>query len=192
MSLLQILFYAIAALIVTSTTLAITRRNLVYAVVYLVLSFFGTAMLFYLLGAPFLAALEIIIYAGAIMVLFLFIIMMIHLEKEKRAFLPPRQLIPATLITALFLMAFILLAGTDAGGWKPLAAAQAMPAAFGIYLFDTHWFSIEIASTLLLVALVAAIVLGRQVRRPAEHTAEPSTAHPLGHTAGPESGEGRP
>ncbi len=166
MNLLAILFYTIAALMLLSTGLAITRRNLVYAVVYLVLSFFGTAMLFYLLGAPFLAALEIIIYAGAIMVLFLFIIMMMHLEMEPGKFLPRRQVIPATLIGALFLMAFIVLAGTDAGGWKPLAAAQAMPAAFGFYLFDTHWLSIEIASMLLLVALVAAIVLGRQMKRP--------------------------
>ena len=166
MNILAILFYTIAALMLVSTCLAITRRNLVYAVVYLVLSFFGSAMIFYLLGAPFLAALEIIIYAGAIMVLFLFIIMMIHLEKDPGEFLPRQQLIPATLISTVFLMAFIVLAGTDAGGWQPLAAAQAMPAAFGIYLFDTHWLSIEIASMLLLVALVAAIVCGRQMKRP--------------------------
>jgi len=176
MDILPILFYTIAALMLLSTALAITRRNLVYVVVYLVLSFFGTAMLFYLLGAPFLAMLEVIIYAGAIMVLFLFIIMMIHMEKDPGTFLPRRQLIPAILVSAVFLMAFIVLAGTDAGGWKPLAAAQAMPAAFGIYLFDTHWLSIEIASMLLLVALVAAIVLGRQMKRQAE----------------PESGERRP
>lgn len=163
MNLLQILFYTIAALIVTATTLAITRRNLVYAVVYLVLSFFGSAMLFYLLGAPFLAALEIIIYAGAIMVLFLFIIMMIHLEKRSGAYLPKGQFIPAIAISALFMMAFIVLAGTDTGGWEPLAAAQALPKVFGIYLFNTHWLSIELASMLLLVALVAAIVLGQQI-----------------------------
>ncbi len=166
MNLLPILFYSIAALILTATALAITRRSLVYAVVYLVLSFFGTAMLFYLLGAPFLAMLEIIIYAGAIMVLFLFIIMMIHLEKEPGKHLPRGQVIPAVLISAVFLMAFILLAGTDPGGWRPLAAAQAMPAAFGIYLFDTHWLSIEIASMLLLIALVAAIVCSRQLKQP--------------------------
>ena len=176
MNLLSILFYTIAALILTATALAVTRRNLVYAVVYLVLSFFGTAMLFYLLGAPFLAMLEIIIYAGAIMVLFLFIIMMIHLEKEAGRHLPRAQVIPAVLIGAVFLMAFILLAGTDPGGWRPLAAAQAIPAAFGIYLFDTHWLSIEIASMLLLVALVAAIVCGRQLKHPV--TPEPEERTP--------------
>lgn len=162
MTILQILFYIIAILIMASTALAITRRNLVYAVIYLVISFFGTAMLFYLLGAPFLAALEVIIYAGAIMVVFLFVIMMIHLEPKPGEFMPMNQRVPAMVISALFLMAFIVLAGTDQGGWEPLAAAQAVPKVFGIYLFDTHWLSIEIASMLLLVALVAAIVLGRR------------------------------
>ena len=62
-------------------------------------------------------------------------------------------------------MAFVILAGTDKGGWQPLAAAQAVPKAFGIYLFGTHWLSIEISSMLLLVALIAAIVLGAQIKQ---------------------------
>jgi NADH-quinone oxidoreductase subunit J len=82
--------------------MAVTRRNMVHAVLYLVLSFFGTAMLFYLLGAPFLAALEIIIYAGAIMVLFLFLIMMIRLKKMPGMFFPVGQLLPAIFISAGF------------------------------------------------------------------------------------------
>ena len=175
MNLLPIIFYALAVLILVSTALAITRRNLVYAVIYLVLSFFGTAMLFYLLGAPFLAALEIIIYAGAIMVLFLFIIMMIYLEKKPGAFLPRGQRIPAMMISALFLAAFVVLALSDNGGWKPLGATQALPKAFGIYLFDTHWLSIEIASMLLLVALIAAIVLGQQIK-PREESKQEETS----------------
>ena len=100
MSLYAIIFYIIAALIVISTALAVTRRNLVHVVLYLVLSFFGSAMLFYLLGAPFLAALEIIIYAGAIMVLFLFIIMMIRVEKLPGMFFPVRQLVPSIFISS--------------------------------------------------------------------------------------------
>ena len=75
------------------------------------------------------------------------------------------QRVPAMIINAVFLMAFIVLAGTDNGGWEPLAAAQAVPKAFGVYLFNTHWLSIEIASMLLLAALVAAIVLGRRMKR---------------------------
>jgi NADH-quinone oxidoreductase subunit J len=165
MTLLSFLFYLIAALILGATVAAVTRRNMVYAVIYLVLSFFGTAMLFYLLGAPFLAALEVIIYAGAIMVLFLFIIMMIHTEEKSGTFFPNRQLLPALVLGGAYLAAFAILAGADAGAWRPLAAAQALPAEFGAYLFENHWLSIEIASTLLLAALIGALVLGRRIRR---------------------------
>jgi len=63
MTLFNILFYAIAALIVVSTGLAVTRRNLVHAVIYLIISFFGSAFVFYLFGAPFLAAVMVIVYA---------------------------------------------------------------------------------------------------------------------------------
>lgn len=165
LSILKILFYVIAALMAGATAMAVTRRNLVHAVIYLVLSFFGTAMLFYLLGAPFLAALEVIIYAGAIMVLFLFIIMMIRLQKMPGMFFPRRQMWPAVAISAGFMLVCGVLVGTDAAGGKPLAAAQALPAAFGEYVFTTHWLAVEMASMLLLVALVGAFVLGRRVRR---------------------------
>jgi NADH-quinone oxidoreductase subunit J len=165
MTLLSILFYLIAALILGATVAAVTRRNMVYAVIYLVLSFFGTAMLFYLLGAPFLAALEVIIYAGAIMVLFLFIIMMIHTEEKPGSFFPNRQLLPALVLGGLYLAAFTVLLGRDPGTWRPLTAARVLPAAFGAYLFENHWLSIEIASTLLLAALIGALVLGRRIRR---------------------------
>ncbi len=166
MSILTLLFYAIALLIISATAMAVTRRNMVHAVLYLVLSFFGTAMLFYLLGAPFLAALEIIIYAGAIMVLFLFLIMMIRLKKMPGMFFPAVQLLPAILISAGFLVVSTVLVGRNATGWSPMPAAQASPVAFGVYLFQTHWLAVEIASMLLLVALVGAYVLGRRVRPP--------------------------
>jgi NADH-quinone oxidoreductase subunit J len=168
MSMLTLIFYALAMLIVASTAMAVTRRNLVHAVLYLVLSFFGTAMLFYLLGAPFLAALEVIIYAGAIMVLFLFLIMMIRLEKAPGMFFPIGQLIPAILISAGFLVVNSVLLKTGGREWTSMPAAQASPADFGAYLFQTHWLGVEIASMLLLVALVGAYVLGLRVRRRSE------------------------
>jgi NADH-quinone oxidoreductase subunit J len=164
MTILTFLFYPIALLIITATAMAVTRRNMVHAVLYLVLSFFGTAMLFYLLGAPFLAALEIIIYAGAIMVLFLFLIMMIRLKKLPGMFFPVGQLVPAILISAGFVTVSSVMVGRNLAGWAPVPAAQASPAAFGVYLFQTHWLAVEIASMLLLVALVGAYVLGRRVR----------------------------
>ena len=82
MNIYAVMFYVLGAVIVGATALAITRRNVMHAIVYLVLSFFGTALLFYLLGAPFLAVLEVVIYAGAIMVLFLFIVMMLEIKAD--------------------------------------------------------------------------------------------------------------
>jgi len=172
MSMLTLIFYVLALLIVTSTGLAVTRRNMVHAVLYLVLSFFGSALLFYLLGAPFLAALEVIIYAGAIMVLFLFLIMMIRLKKMPGMFFPANQLLPAIFISITFLIVSTMLTRGDQFGWDPIPAAQASPKAFGVYLFQTHWLTVEIASMLLLVALVGAYVLGLRVRGSKEE--EPS------------------
>ena len=83
MTIYSIIFYLLALLILGSTAMAITRRNLVHAVIYLIFSFFGSAMLFYLFGAPFLAVLEVIIYAGAIMVLFLFIVIMMRRNRRR-------------------------------------------------------------------------------------------------------------
>ena len=80
MTISGIIFYVLAVIILAATLLAVTRRNVMHAIVYLVVSFFAMAPLFYLLGAPLLALLEIIIYAGAIMVLFLFIVMMLKIE----------------------------------------------------------------------------------------------------------------
>ena len=123
MNLYGVIFYILAAIILATTALAVTRRNLMHAIVYLVLSFFGTALLFYLLGAPFLAVLEVIIYAGAIMVLFLFIVMMLEIkppEKPRGAYL--RQWLPAAVLGALCLaVAFVLIVFKS--GEQPAPAA---------------------------------------------------------------------
>ena len=161
MTLYSVIFYVLAALILMSTGLAITRRNLVHVVVYLVISFFGSAMLFYLLGAPLLAALEVIIYAGAIMVLFIFIIMMLKVEAFEEQFLPIRQWIPAVGMCLVFIAAGTLMIMGDPDSRIPLKAAVAEPVFFGHYLFRKYWLAIEIISLLLLVAVVAVLYLGK-------------------------------
>ena len=165
MTLYSVIFYMLAALILVSTGFAITRRNLVHAVVYLVISFFGSAMLFYLLGAPLLAALEVIIYAGAIMVLFLFIIMMLKVEAFEEQFFPIRQWIPAVGMCLVFIAAGALMIMGDPGSRIPLKAAVAEPVVFGHYLFQRHWLAIEIVSLLLLVAVVAVLYLGKNTEK---------------------------
>ncbi len=162
MTLYAIIFYAVAGLILVATVFAITRRNPVHAVVYLVISFFGSAMLFYLLGAPFLAALEVIIYAGAIMVLFLFVVMILRVESVRVAGFSLRAWMPAVLLGFIFLVLSTLLLVEEPGSRTTLQSAMALPREFGRFLFQRYWLAVEIASLLLLIALVAAIQLGRR------------------------------
>ncbi len=160
------LFYILGAIILVSTVLAVTRRNQVHAVVYLIVSFFGTALLFYLLGAPLPAALEVIIYAGAIMVLFIFIIMTTVSAGESvpRRLAARRWILPAILgLISLGAMSVLLL-GMPVSEVK-LKPATVSPADFGRFLFERYWLPVEIISFLLFVALVGALYLGREERR---------------------------
>ncbi len=161
MSLYGLIFYVIAASIVFSTVLAVTRRNLVHAVVYLILSYFGTAMLFYLFGAPLLAALEVIIYAGAIMVLFLFVVMMIKMESSKEVMFPIGQWVPAAILGMIYVGTAFLLSFTAPGAEAHLSLLWAAPREFSLYVFQNHWFLIEVVSLLLLVALIGVVVLAK-------------------------------
>lgn len=154
------IFYLLAAFIVAATALAVTRRDPIHAVVYLVISFLGSAVLFYLLGAPFLAAMQVIIYAGAIMVLFLFVVMMLRSGSGgKRAAL---QWAPAALLGLVFLMMATLMATMDSGASLQLQLAVSTPRDFGKFIFSRYWFAVEIVSLLLFLALLAAIHLGRK------------------------------
>jgi NADH-quinone oxidoreductase subunit J len=162
MSFFGVLFYLLAIVLIASTAMAVSRTRLVHAVVYLVISFFATALLFYLLGAPFIAALEVIVYAGAIMVMFLFMIMTLRMEErqgERVAFF--RSWVLAIVLSAfgLALLAALLWVGPHHG--LPLEPAAASPLEFGAYLFREFWFPVEVASFLLFVALVGALYLGR-------------------------------
>ena len=93
-TLIEICFYVAAAVAVLSTFLVVTGKNPVHALLYLVVSLFAVAMIFFTLGAPFAGALEIIVYAGAIMVLFVFVVMMLNLGeavvRQEKLWLTPR------------------------------------------------------------------------------------------------------
>jgi NADH-quinone oxidoreductase subunit J len=173
MTIYSIIFYVLAVLILVTTALAITRRDLVHAVIFLIFSFFGSAILFYLFGAPLLAVLEVIIYAGAIMVLFLFIVMMLKVEKSGQRLFPPSQWVPAAACGLVYLALGIAMIAADPNSHVVLKTARAEPAAFGQYIFKGYWLSIEIVSLLLLVALIGALLLARRSRRdPAGQTPE--------------------
>jgi NADH-quinone oxidoreductase subunit J len=162
MTLYAFIFYLVAALILATTAVAITRRNLVHAVVYLIFSFFGTAMLFYLLGAPLLAALEVIIYAGAIMVLFLFIIMMIKMDSAGELLFPLSQWLPAAGFGLVYLIVGFFIISTTPGAMVSLQMFVATPKEFALYVFQRDWLSIEIVSLLLLIALIGVLHLGKR------------------------------
>ena len=166
MSFYAIIFYILAAIIIAATVMAVTRRNVMHAIVFLVISFIGTALLFYLLGAPFLAVLEVVIYAGAIMVLFLFIVMMLEIKHDDRNLWPfLRQWLPAlTLAGVTFIVMFVfILLKSQSNISLPLVMAS--PVAFGRFLFQKYWLGVEIASYLLFVALVGGLYLGRGHRK---------------------------
>lgn len=118
--------------------------------------------MFYLFGAPLLAVLEVIIYAGAIMILFLFVIMMVKAETSKEQLFPIQQWLPIALVGVVYLIIGAVIVSTAPGSQVILEIALAEPKAFGEYLFQRHWLVIEIVSLLLLIALVAALYLGRK------------------------------
>ncbi|MFP4159069.1 MAG: NADH-quinone oxidoreductase subunit J [Desulfobacterales bacterium] len=162
MTVYSFFFYITAALIIASTGLAITRKHMVHAVLYLVVSFVTTAVLFYLLGAPLLAILQVIIYAGAIMVVFLFIVMMIRTDPDRKQSFTVSHYLAAGAACGIYFTAAVLLmvfSGPEAG--EPMPAAVASPLDFGFFLFEKHWLAVELISLLLLVALVGALQAGR-------------------------------
>jgi NADH-quinone oxidoreductase subunit J len=167
MTISGLIFYVLALIILAATGLAITRRNPMHAIVYLVVSFFGMAPLFYLLGAPLLALLEIIIYAGAIMVLFIFIVMMLQIEASPfttgQLF---RQWLPAVILSAISGIVMIVLIWQEPSQQVVLPLAMAGPRELGLFVYQRYWFAVEIASLLLFVALVGAYYLGRKGSEP--------------------------
>ena len=160
MTLYGAIFYLLSAVILVATAMAITRRQPVHAVLYLVIAFLGTAALFFLLGAPLLAAFVVILNAGAIMVLVLFTIMLFQSSPGELGRLSDWG--PATLLGIVFLAVAVAMVFKDPGSKIILQVAVAQPRDFGRFLFDRYWLAVEIVSILFLVALVAIIQLGKK------------------------------
>jgi NADH-quinone oxidoreductase subunit J len=165
---MNVAFYVAAAVAVISTVLVITRLNPVHALVYLILSLLSVAVMFYVLGAPFVAALEVIIYAGAIMVLFVFAVMMLSLgpasAEQEREWLQPRTWVGPAVLAAILLAEVV---GVALAGPPPKTGAQLVdPSALSRSLFGPYLLAVELASLLLLTGLVGAHHLGRREERP--------------------------
>lgn len=161
----QALFYILAAVTLIATVFAIAEKHAVHAIVYLVTSFFALAVIFFLLGAPVVAVFEVIIYAGAIMVLFLFVIMMLDLGHPERARLPGvRDWWPAlalgTLTLASALTLFISRAPAVSAAGKAIGVKE-----FALALFGKYGVAVEVISMQLLFALVGALYLAKRRER---------------------------
>jgi len=148
-----VLFYIAAVVAVLSTLMVVTRSNLVHALLYLVVSLFAVAVVFYTLGAPFVAALEVIVYAGAIMMLFLFAVMLLSLSAASVVRVPGWAWVGPGILVAVLLAELVYGLTRQS---PPLAGVQVPPAAVGAALYGPYVLGVELASMLLLAALIGA------------------------------------
>jgi len=160
---MNLLFYISAMVAVISTFMVITRTRVVHSLLYLVVSLLAVALIFFTLGAPFVAALEVIIYAGAIMVLFVFVIMMLNLgsqaaEQESQWLKPGIWKGPSVLCLILAMELIYLFVSEPQ---RISAVAPVTPKQLGIALFGPYVLGVELASMLLLAGLIGAYHLGR-------------------------------
>lgn len=159
---MSIAFYICATVAIISTLLVITERNIVHSLLYLILSLFSVAVIFFLFGAPFAAALEILIYAGAIMVVFVFVIMILNLGKvsdeEERKDLKVSRFIGPVLLASVLIIEIAYVIFSNAKTENGISVIS--PKQVGASLFGTYLLMVELTSLLLLVGLLGAYHLG--------------------------------
>jgi NADH-quinone oxidoreductase subunit J len=174
---MNVFFYIAAAVAMVSTSLAITRRNALHALLYLIVSFLAVAVIFFLLGAPFVAALEVIVYAGAIMVLFVFVIMMFNWEASSKhvAKWASLKTWAGPLALSLVLLTEFVWVLVQHGGLR-VEASMILPQEVGISLFREYLLGVELAAMLLLAGIVGAYHLGSQKRKPVHRYFEKGAA----------------
>ena len=165
-----IYFYILAAVTVGSSLMVVGQRNPMHSVLLLIVSFAGLAGLYVLLDSPFTAVTQIIVYAGAIMVLFLFVVMLLNAPQEE---VPSRSTIPIMLgsrplrvgaILGLVFLVEILWAvmKVPSRAMAPAGAEVSSVRQIGIELFTTHAFAFEVTSVLILVAMIGAVALAKR------------------------------
>ncbi|MCB8881871.1 NADH-quinone oxidoreductase subunit J [Acidisoma cellulosilytica] len=167
----QIFFYIFAAILIVSAVMVVTSRNPVHSVLFLILCFFNAAALFLIAGAEFLAFILLIVYVGAVAVLFLFVVMMLDIDfTELRAGV--QRYAPIGAVVGIILLLELVMA---VGGWKiaPAAAVLRMSPmplgisntdAIGRILYTQYAFLFETSSVVLMVAMIGAIVLTHRER----------------------------
>src|SRR5690242_1923873 len=164
---MQLTFYIAGAVALISTVMVITRYNIIHALLYLVVSFMALSVVFFILGAPFAAALEIIIYAGAIVVLIIFVIMMLNLKEEaiqqERRWLTPDVYIGPAILSIILLseLIYIVSMGSASGELGQVVDVKAV----GKSLYGPYILGVELSGMLLMAGIVGAYHLGRQKKK---------------------------
>lgn len=158
-----LLFYIAGAVAIISTVCVVLQSNIVHALLYLILSLLAVAVVFYVLGATFVAVLEVIVYAGAIMVLFLFVIMMLnlgqHSQDQERSWLGGKVWIAPSIMTAILLAQFLNVLREYEYDLVPKEVSVFEVSAL---LFGPYVLAVELASILLLAGLVSAYHLAKK------------------------------
>jgi NADH-quinone oxidoreductase subunit J len=165
-----VVFWIVAPVSVGAAVLMLLQRNAVFSALLLVVNQFTLAVFFAMLGAHFLAAVQVIVYAGAIMVLFLFVIMFLGVDRREALVEPIRGQRVAALALGLLLVGAVAVAvasglGTGAEPLPPFAAERDNVGAIGRALFTRFVFPFEVTSILLIVAAIAAMVMARRRAR---------------------------
>ena len=160
-----ILYLVLGVVSIVSALGLLTSRNAVHAALYLVLNFITAAVFYLLMNAPFLAGIQVSVYAGAIMVLFVFVIMLLGPDRlqpsDAGAQISSSRSVMLVSVGAL-VVSVVYALYTRGQGLADAAAIDASPAAIGQLLFTTYSFPFEVVSLLLLAAMVGAIVLARE------------------------------
>ena len=164
-----IAFYTLSALILLFGILVISARNTIHSVLFLVVNFLFVAALYVLLRAQFLAVIQVIVYAGGIVVLYLFVVMLVNLKRPPEAHRDPQRRSRLALILAVVVLAEFA-AIVLYGRLTPLAAPEAGGGTLtadnmrdvGMALYTSYLVPFEVASILLLVAMIGAIVLAKK------------------------------
>lgn len=159
-------FFYFAAVIATTSILVVALRNPIYSALSLLVMFFHVAGLYVTLHAEFLAAVQIIVYAGAILVLYLFVVMLLNVKREDRyhAQLPVAGFLGVMVLTVFLLLAFQrkVAPETDSQAAEQAVEAMGNTETIGEVLYSTYLFPFEVASLILLVAMIGAIVLAKR------------------------------
>ncbi|MBN2429512.1 MAG: NADH-quinone oxidoreductase subunit J [Deltaproteobacteria bacterium] len=157
-----VVFYILAILALLGTYLCVTRSNPVHAILYLVNVLFAVALMYYLLGAPLVAAWEVIVYAGAVMVLFVFIIMMLELTPDQEmSRVGWLRWGPTVLLAMVLFCTLVLFVAVDPETSRVIVDTYVAPKAFGYALFAKYPLAVQVISFHLFIAAIGAYYLGR-------------------------------